>query len=326
MEGRKEDKFNSQTRIRSQSVGMNMQQNVPLKDFSNYGIGGPAKFFAELKSPNDLKEIDFSRFNNLFILGGGTNVLIPDEGFNGLVVYNNLKKMELKGDELHLGAGELIEDILNFCVQNSLSGLEWAGGLPGTIGGAVRGNAGAFKGEIKDNVFSIQSFNVRTGKITTKTNKQCEFGYRMSFFKKNPDEIITYVILKLVRGDKSSIEQQIQEKINYRFLKHPMEYPNIGSTFKNIPLTNLSEKLIKEFTAFIKNDPFPVVPTTKLLALAGLKGRREGDAQISEKHPNFIVNLRNARSSDVLKLIELAKKTVKEKWGIDLEEEIQILR
>lgn len=304
---------------------MNIQQNIPLKDFSNYGIGGPAKFFAELKSLNDLKEIDFSKFNELFVLGGGTNVLIPDKGFDGLVVYSNIKGIKLNRDELHLGAGEQIEDILNFCVQHSLSGLEWAGGLPGTIGGAVRGNAGAFKGEIKDNVFSVQSYDIRTKKFTTRNNKQCEFGYRMSFFKKNPHEIITSVVLKLAKGDKSSIQQQTQEKIDYRNLKHPMDYPNIGSTFKNISLDRVSDKQKEEFAAFIKNDPFPVVLVTKLLALAGLKGKREGEAQISDKHPNFIVNLGNAKASDVLSLVQLAKKTIKEKWGIDLEEEIQIL-
>lgn len=304
---------------------MNIQKNVPLASFSNYKIGGPAKFFVELQSLNDLKEIDFPKFKNIFILGGGTNILISDEGFDGLVVHNNLKDIELKDDELHLGAGELIEDILNFCIDHSLSGLEWAGGLPGTIGGAVRGNAGAFKGEIKDNVFEVGSYNIKTKKFTKRKNRECEFGYRMSFYKKNPDEIVTSVTLKLVKGDKSLIEQQTQEKIDYRNERHPMDYPNIGSTFKNIPLTSLSEKLINEFTPFIKNDPFPVVPTTKLLALAGLKGKKAGGAMISDKHPNFIVNLGSAKASDVLKLVQLAKKTVKDKWKIALEEEIQIL-
>lgn len=305
---------------------MTIQQNIPLKNFSNYKIGGLAKFFVQINTQQELDDIDFSKYKNIFVLGGGTNVLFPDDGFDGLVVRNNIKGIVQKNNELHLGAGEQIEDILSFCIQNSLSGLEWAGGLPGTIGGAVRGNAGAFKGEIKDSVLEVRSFNIRTKKFTSRNNKQCEFGYRMSFFKKNPDEVITLVILKLTKGDKSLIEQQTQEKIDYRNLKHPMDYPNIGSTFKNIPLDRVSDKQKEEFAAFIKNDPFPVVFVTKLLALAGLKGKKEGDAQISEKHPNFIVNLGNAKSSDVLQLVQLMKKTIKSKWGIDLEEEIQILR
>ncbi len=305
---------------------MSIQQNVPLKNYSNYKIGGFASFFAEISNPKDLKEIDFSKFKRFFILGGGTNILIPDEGFDGLVVYNNIKTIELKGDELHLGAGELIEDILNFCIENSLSGLEWAGGLPGTVGGAVRGNAGAFKGEIKDNVYEVESFNIQTKKFSKRKNEECEFGYRSSFFKINPNEIITSVVLKLTKGDREEIQKYTQEKIDYRNERHPMDYPNIGSTFKNIPLTNLSEKLVREFQLFVKNDPFPVVPTTKLLALANLKGKRIGDAQISDKHPNFIVNLGDVKASDVQLLIKLAKKTIKDKWGIDLEEEIQILK
>lgn len=305
---------------------MIVQKNVPLSSFSNYGIGGPAKFFINLQNPADLKEIDFKSFSKIFVLGGGTNVLIPDKGFNGLAIRNNIKGIELKEDLLKLGAGELIEDILDFCIKNSLSGFEWAGGLPGIIGGAVRGNAGAFKGEIKDSVFEVESFSIKAKKFTKRKNKDCEFGYRSSYFKKNPDEIITSVTLKLTKGDKSLIDKQIREKIDYRNLKHPMDYPNIGSTFKNIPLTSLSEELINEFTPFIKNDPFPVVLTTKLLALAGLKGKRKGDAQISDKHPNFIVNLGNAKASDVLELVRLAKKAVKDKWGIELEEEIQILK
>lgn len=304
---------------------MNVLNNVPLSAYSNYKIGGPAKYFVELKNLGDIEGLDFSKFKRFFVLGGGTNVLLPDEGFDGLVIYNNIKGIELKDDELRLGAGELIEDILSFCIQNNLSGLEWAGGLPGTIGGAVRGNAGAFKGEIKDSVLRIQSFNIRTQKESIKTNAECEFGYRSSTFKKNTDEIITFVALKLVKGDKNLIEQQTREKIEYRNLKHPMDYPNIGSTFKNIPVQNISGEQKEEFKDFIKNDPFPVVLVTKLLALAGLKGKKEGDAQISEKHPNFIVNLGNAKASDVLKLVQLMKKTIKDKWGITLEEEIQIL-
>lgn len=302
-----------------------MQQNVPLKNYSNYGIGGAAAFFVELDSSKKLEEIDFKKFKRLFILGGGTNVLISDSKFDGLVIHNNIKGIELKGAEVKLGAGELIEDILNFCVKNSLSGLEWAGGLPGTIGGAVRGNAGAFKGEIKDNVYEVKSFNIQTKKFSKRKNEECEFGYRTSFFKQNPNEIITSVVLKLAKGDKGGIEKLTQEKIDYRNERHPMEYPNIGSTFKNIPLINLSEKLAKEFQLFVKNDPFPVVPTTKLLALAGLKGERIGNTQISEKHPNFIVNLGNAKAKDVLKLVNIAKKAVKDRWEIELEEEIQYL-
>lgn len=305
---------------------MNLQQNVSLKEYGSYKIGGLAKSFIQISSSDELKEIGLSKFPKIFILGGGTNLLISDEGFDGLVVLNKIGGIDVQDGLVHAGSGVLVSELLDFCVENSLSGLEWAGGLPGTIGGAVRGNAGAFGGEIKDSIYGVESYDLGSKETKRRKNEECNFGYRWSVFKENPNEIVTKVALKLTTRDKEQIKKSIQEKIDYRNLKHPMEYPNIGSTFKNIPVDKITDGQKAEFSAFIKNDPFPVVATTKLLALAGLKGQREGGAQISEKHPNFIVNLGNAKASDIRKLIELAKETVKEKWGIELEEEITYLK
>ena len=309
---------------------MQLQENISLKDYSNYKIGGPARLFADVETVEQLKEI--LRFpavaqDDIFILGGGTNILIDDKGFDGLVIHNKIQGINIVDDGLEVGSGVMIEDLLAFCVENSLSGLEWAGGLPGTIGGAIRGNAGAFKGEIKDNVLQVQSLNLKTQNDVIRNQDKCGFGYRNSIFKsrEGATEFITHAVLQLILGDKEEIKQKIQQKIEYRINRHPMDYPNIGSTFKNIPLNLLSAKLQKEFAGFVKIDPFPVVPTTKLLALSGLKGRRVGDAMISDKHPNFIVNLGAAKSDDVKSLIEIAKEAVKEKYGIILEEEIQHL-
>lgn len=301
-----------------------MQKNIPLKGFSNYKIGGPAKFLLEVNSIEDLKP-DFKEFKKMMTLGAGSNVLISDEGFDGLVLLNRISGIEIQGESIKVGSGVTIDELLDFCLEHDLSGLEWAGGLPGTIGAAVRGNAGAFKGETKDSVLEVESIDLITKEVRKRINEECLFNYRWSVYKENPNEFITKVVLKLKKGDKNEIENSINEKIQYRKEKHPMEYPNIGSTFKNIPIKEVTEHQREEFRDFIKNDPFPVVLTTKLLALAGLKGKREGDAQISEKHPNFIVNLENAKASDVQSLIDLAKKTVKEKFNLELEEEITYL-
>jgi len=321
------------------------QKNVPLKNYSSYKIGGLARLFAEIGSTEELKEIlrlsnDRLRIaaDKIAILGGGTNILIGDEGFDGLVIHNKIEGIEQEGGNLVVGSGALVKDLLEFCIENSLSGLEWAGGLPGTIGGAVRGNAGAFKGETKDNVVRVKSLDLKTASNAAeaesdlaaalnekeRNNDECNFGYRNSIFKSGEasNEFITHVVLGLTLGDKEEIREKIQQKIEYRNNKHPMNLPNIGSTFKNIPLDLLSLNLQKEFAPFVKNDPFAVVPTTKLLALAGLKGKRVGDAMISEKHPNFIVNLGNATAENVKALIEIAKEVIKEKYNIDLEEEI----
>lgn len=309
---------------------MNFQNNILLKNYSSYKIGGPAKLFVEVETTEDLKDVLALFFDELgiaqdkiAILGGGTNVLIGDTGFDGLVIHNKIEGINIMDNGLEVGSGALIKDLLSFCIENSLSGLEWAGGLPGTIGGAVRGNAGAFKGEIKDSVAQVKSLKLKVQSEVIRNNAECEFGYRNSIFKSEAaTEFITHVVLSLIEGDKEEIRRKLQEKIDYRNNRHPMDYPNIGSIFKNIPLDALSKNLQKEFAQFVKIDPFPIVPTAKLLALSGLKGRRVGGAMISDKHPNFIVNLGNATSEDVEVLIEIARSAIKEKYGIDLEEEI----
>lgn len=317
---------------------VNFRKDVSLKDYSNYKIGGQAKFFVEVETTEELREILNSSKRTflsgggavqddnekIFILGGGTNVLIGDGGFDGLVIHNKIEGINIIDGGLEVGSGVLIKDLLSFCIENSLSGLEWAGGLPGTIGGAVRGNAGAFKGETKDNVLQVRSIDLKTLDEISRTREECGFGYRNSIYKSGlgENEFITHVILGLTLGDKEEIKKKIQQKIDYRINRHPMGYPNIGSTFRNIPLDSLSGDLQKEFASFVKTDPFPIVPTAKLLALCDLKERKVGGAMISDKHPNFIVNVDNATAEDVKALIEIAKEAIRQKYGIILEEEI----
>lgn len=303
---------------------MSFQKKVLLKNYSSYKIGGPAKFFAEAGSVGELEEILRSAQDDIFVLGEGTNILISDQGFDGLVIHNRIKGIERKDANLRVGSGVLVKDFLDYCLKSSLSGFEWAGGLPGTMGGAVRGNAGAFKGETKDSVVKVESLDTKTLSGQTRNNTQCQFAYRNSIFKSGEgvNEFITYVTLRLTSGNKKEIGEKIAQKIDYRNNRHPMDFPSIGSMFKNISLDSLSNELRKEFSAIVKTDPFPLVPVTKLLAFCGLRGRRVGGAMISDKHPNFIINVDNAKSKDVKTLIEIAKQAVKEKYKIILEEEI----
>lgn len=308
-------------------------QNIPLKKHSNYKIGGPVDYFFELKSKEELiealKEWDKIRSDNpeIFILGKGTNVLFSDEGYRGLVLKDEINFIKRDGEVVICGSGVLVSDLLDFCTQNSLSGMEWAGGLPGTIGGAIRGNAGAFGGETKDSVYEVESLNLNTLKIKVRKNEECKFGYRQSVFKngEGKKEIILLAKFKLKKGNQEEIKNKTQEKIDYRIDRHPLDLPNIGSTFKNIPIEKVPKKVLDQFKDKIKQDPFPVLPVAKLLAEAGLKGEKVGGAMISPKHPNFIVNFNNAKAENVKALIEIAKKQVKEKYNIDLEEEILIL-
>ncbi|MFH0891096.1 MAG: UDP-N-acetylmuramate dehydrogenase [Candidatus Liptonbacteria bacterium] len=306
---------------------MRARKNVKLSGYSNYKIGGPAEYFFEPKNIGELQSaIKFARDRKLpiLILGGGTNLLINDSGFKGVVVHPFFQSVKtLINNLIEVDSGVSIKKFLSFALKNNLSGWEWAGGLPGTMGGAIRGNAGCFGGETKDSVASVKSVRISDGKLIERKNKKCLFGYRQSIFKKNGGkEIIVSAVIKMKKGNACDIKKSIQEKINYRRSRHPMEYPNIGSTFKNIPLVELTEKQQKLYREMVKKDPFPVVPVACVISRAGVAGKRVGGAMISPKHPNFIVNLGGAKAKDVEKLIALVKKEVWRKFRIRIEEEI----
>lgn len=306
------------------------EKNVPLKQISHYKIGGKAKYFFEAKNiENLLSAVLKSRELNekIFILAGATNVLIDDEGFNGLILKPNFQHISAgrQNIEITAGSGITIAQLLDYSITKGLSGLEWAAGLPGTLGGAIRGNAGAFGKEMKDIIENVVSLDISQKKPRTIKHDaiDCQFEYRSSIFKKNPGkEIILEATLKLTKGNIFDINQEIEKNINYRLIKHPMDYPSLGSTFKNIPLKNIN---FKDKNTPIKNDPFPIIPVAYFISEAGLIGTSIGGAMISPKHPNFIINISEATSSDVKKIIQLTKNKVKEKFNIELVEEIEYL-
>lgn len=305
------------------------QENVLLKRHSNYKIGGPAKYFFEAESVEEIIEaIKTARRikTSVFILGGGTNILFSDEGFNGLILKQNIRFIKKDGDLIRVGAGVSITQLLNYSVAKNLSGLEWAAGIPGTLGGAIRGNAGAFGDEIKDVIKEVVSLDISGPrlKIIKRNNLDCKFNYRSSIFKKQ-SEIIIEASLLLRKGNRKSIETAIKQNINYRKKRQPLEYPSLGSTFKNVDIRKIAKKQYKNFESIIKRDPFPVIPAAYLISEAGLKGISRGGAMISPKHSNFIVNVAAATSSDVKNLIAFVKKEVYKKFKINLEEEIEIL-
>lgn len=314
-----------------------IRQNISLKDYSNYKIGGNASYFLDIKTKEDLiegikewREIEKSLATvekKTFILGGGTNILFSDDGFKGLVIKDSIDLIQLDKDRVICGGGTLFVKLLDFCIEHSLSGLEWAGGLPGTVGGAIRGNAGAFGGETKDNIESVTSLNLTNLETIERNKQQCEFSYRSSIFKVlATDELIISAAFILKKGEREKIEKEINEKAEFRKNKHPLENPNAGSVFKNVPFASVPERFRNELSQYVKNDPFPVVPTGKLIFLSGFKGKRVGDAMVSDKHTNFIINLGNATAKDVSDLITIIKKEVGQKFGIFLEEEIMLLK
>ena len=260
----------------------------------------------------------------VFIIGSGTNLLVGDEGFSGLMIRPDFSFIEQNGNEIRVGAGVLMADLLAYALRENLGGMEWAGGLPGTVGGAVRGNAGCFGSETKDFILGVESINLQTGKKIVREKKDGEFEYRSSIFKTKLDgkEIITAATLTLFPQERKISEAVANEHIQYRKDRQPLEYPNIGSIFKNVDARNFTEEKLKPFSAVIKKDPFLVIPTAYLISETGLKGTRSGGAEISGKHPNFIINTGQATAKDVKTLISLAQEKVKEKFSIQIEPEV----
>lgn len=307
---------------------MNFIEKESLSAYSNFKIGGPARFFFPAKNEGEisaaLKEAGNSGLP-VFVLGGGTNILFSDSGFDGLVIKPEIKMLRRERDMIIAGAGVFMSELLNFTAENNLSGLEWAGGLPGTLGGAIRGNAGCFNGEIKDSVSTVRSINRDTHEVLERNNAECDFGYRDSVFKKDAKEIILETVLLMKPGEKDKILSSANEKIEYRKTRQPGEYPNIGSIFKNVPVEKFKNGLTEELKTHVKTDPFSVVPAAVLISQAGLKSRQIGGAQVSEKHANFIINIGDAKAADVLALIEVVKKEVSDKFGVQLEPEIEFV-
>lgn len=308
---------------------MEFKEQVTLADYGNYKIGGPARYFVDVQNEEELfQALKKAKEQGLavFILGGGNNLLMSDDGFDGLVIRISIGGIVLGQDGIvTVGAGTLVSDLLRFLVLYGLSGWEWAGGLPGTVGGAIWGNAGAFGGETKDSIVSVRSVTL-DGEVKERTRGQCHFDYRSSVFKDQEREGIKEVILsaqiKLVPGNREAIEKEIAEHVLYRQTRQPLEYPNVGSIFKNIPIDKVPKETIARFRAVVKNDPFPVLPVAALTSEAGLKEFRVGDAMVSPKHPNFIVNVGKATARDVQAVMEKVRSVNKEKFGVELEQEV----
>jgi len=307
-----------------------IDENVPLAPLTTLKVGGPAKHFARVSTIQDITEaLERAEQNHwpIFILGGGSNIIFSDKGFDGLVIKCDMDELDIRSDgTIIAGATVPMGKIVAVAGERGLGGIEWAAGIPGTIGGAVRGNAGAFGGEIKDIIKEVTYIDTDSKKAIALSNADCLFGYRDSVFKKRGG-IIVFVKLKLIPNqDPQEIKKIAQEHMQYRAQKHPLEYPSAGSIFKNVSVSEVPEQYLDGFKDSIKNDPEPVVPAAKIIAEAGLSGTKVGDAEVSSKHTNYIINKGDATANDVISLIQKVRETVKSKFDIDLSPEPQIVK
>ena len=303
-----------------------VQENVPLASLTTFQIGGPGRYVVQVSTEAEICEaLEHARKNHLAfaILGGGSNVLASDAGFDGLIIRILGGKMRISGTELSVDAGC---DLWQTIVQASQTGLgawEKLAGIPGTVGGGVRGNACAFGIEIKDVVISVHALHCDTLEARTFLNAECEFTYRGSFFKTHPQWIILSVELRLTHIELEKSQESIQQTVAEREKRHLQNVRAAGSYFMN-PLA--SEDVVRMFESekatTARNGR---VPAGWLIESAGMKGARQGGAVASLQHPNYLTNDNGATAADVQELARMIKEAVKAKFGIQLQEEAALL-
>lgn len=305
-----------------------IEKNVPLSPLTTFKIGGPARYFLKVKNQDEIiKAVKWAKEKNIpyFILGGGSNILVSDKGFNGLVINLNFSKKikilsRINPDNILLlvGAGISLQTLVNFCIKNNFSGLEWGIGIPGTVGGALRGNAGAYGHSISSVVKFIKI--LRNGSIQRLINKHIKFSYRSSIFQQNND-IILEAVLKFKKGvgrkEKKIIEYGLKHRANTQPYGH-----SPGCIFKNVDMSKFSTRFLKNDADIKKFKNNQQIPAGWLIEKCGLKGKQIGGAEISKKHANFIVNKESATADNVVVLISIIKSKVRNKFNIQLNEEV----
>lgn len=301
-----------------------IKPGVMLATYTTFRIGGPAKYFTVLNKPEEIiTVIKAARQANLDwrVIGSGSNLLVSDKGFDGLIIKLNPGRVKRAGSKIIADAGVNLVQVVHLALQNSLSGLEFAIGIPGTIGGAVWGNAGAFRHLISEIVDYVEVID--QNRILKFTNNQCQFQYRESFFKtKRKDIILLNIALKLRNGD----QRQIKEKIaDYLSRRQKYNKPCAGCIFLNPVLPYSKEKLKKYGLDPSRVTPNGKISTGYLIDQLDLKGKTIGGAIISPDHGNFILNFHQATAEDVIILIGIIKQKVRNQFGIQLQEEIQYL-
>jgi UDP-N-acetylmuramate dehydrogenase len=308
---------------------LDIKENISLASNSTFHIGGAARFSVVVSSVDELLEaIAWAKEKKCEwrVLGSGSNLLVSDAGYKGLIIWYRDKTVNVDEESgfVEVGAGALTAVVAGAVARAGLTGFEWAAGVPGTIGGAIYGNAGASGGEIKDSIQEV--FVIEKGKMKTYDNAACEFRYRSSQFKKFP-AVIVGATMRFPRAENSSEPiEKMKEVLKYRSDTQPKGLASSGCVFKNYEpdekeITTLADKNIPENFLTARR-----IPAGWLIEHTDLKGHQIGTAQVSEVHGNFIVNVGDACAEDILKLIDFVRARVEEKFGVHLEEEITILK
>lgn len=283
-----------------------LKKDILMREHTFFKIGGPADLMAFPKSINEISNlIKFCNNNNIdyFVLGNGTNLLVRDKGIRGLVIKidNNLSNIKVEGNKIIAEAGSKVSRVAKIALKNSLKGLEGVSGIPGSLGGGVAMNAGAYGDELKDVIKKVKCID-KIGNIKEYFCEEMNFGYRHSRVHEEK-LLVVEVEMELEKGNYDEIKRSMDDYTKRRNTKQPLHMPSAGSTFKR-PEGDYASRLID---------------------VSGLKGLRYKDAQVSEKHCGFVVNLGNATCEDILTLIKTIQKTVKDKYEVELKREVLIV-
>lgn len=282
----------------------NVLADEPMSRHTTFRIGGPADYFVTASCAEEVRKIiEVCRRNSTayYIMGNGSDLLVGDKGYRGVIIqlFKRMNEIRVEGERIHVQAGALLSKTAAAACEASLTGMEFASGIPGTLGGALRMNAGAYGGEMKH---IVESADILTadGDIKTLPVEELGMGYRTSVISRN-DYVALGAVLKLQRGNQDQIRARMEELKEKRISKQPLEYGSAGSTFKR-PEGYFAGKLIED---------------------AGLRGYRVGDAQVSEKHCGFVINRGNATAAEVAQLMEDVADRVEEKFGVRLQPEVK---
>lgn len=306
---------------------LHIQREVLLASYSTFQIGGPADFFAEVETTSELIEaLEYANKNELktFVFSGGSNLLISDAGYRGLVIKVAGASARVSGNQMNAAAGAPLALVVKTAIEHGLSGIESLAGIPGSLGGAIRGNAGAFGSDIGGVVTSVRCYDRKKKELREFNRDTCHFEYRMSYFKAHPELVILTAVLTLRYGERESLEIIARETIAKREAKHDQKARCAGSFFMNPVVTDeaLRAEFIKDTGITPKDNK---LPAGWLIDHVGLRGKRIGGAEVSHQHPNYFVNRGNAKAEDVIMLASLVKQRVRTELGVQLKEEVQFV-
>lgn len=298
---------------------MQFEDNYPLSKLTTLQIGGPAKKFVSVSSEKELIEtLKFAKKQNMayLVIGSGGNLLVSDEGFDGLIIKNQISVIDGDGSSIRVKSGTLLKNLVEYSIQKGLAGLQNLSGIPGTVGGAIYGNAGAYGQSISDHIVNVVLIN------SSVTKEACHFNYRDSIFKKT-HEIILEVTFQLEPGDPETLKKEAEEVLSKRQVKYPPGIKCPGSFFKNLIVSELPPDVLKNIAP--EKIVFGKIPAGALLEEVGAKGQSVNGIEISPNHANLFINKDGGTAKAFYTLAKTYALKVKEKFGIRLEPEVQLI-